>query len=855
MVTHEPAGVTVAARGDTAGWKTGRFGVRREVVVPRNVSNAAAATLSELLAGRVAGLHVRPGSGAVGAGAQLRLRGASGIEIAGEPLVVVDGVRVVSDPRDLMVQGDGPVHPSRLDDFVPEDVERVEVLSGPAAIARYGLAGADGVVEVWTRRGEMRAPRFRAFAEAGVRNDAGEYPANYGRVGRGRDGARTTACYLYLQAQGQCTPVGDSVLSFNPLEEASPFRTGGRRRVGASVSGGWMGRVAYAAGATAERDLGVLRTDQRERTDARGSLTYRFANGIEVTGSALHLRNQLELPTTGTILSSRLAAGLLGRPVDDPELRGYVGSLRPAEWDTVRTSQSVRRTLGSAAAHWTPRAWVTVGGSFGIDHVDMDELVHDYQAGPGGGRIGHFTGERRRVRRDAEGFARLEYGGPGGLRLASTLGVERHSARSRQASRFGPLEDDPLVDYYARIRHRTVAAYGRQGLAWHDRLFASATVRRDEEKGREPLHSGALGASWELVKRGAWMDGLRLRAAYARAEREPQLELDFVPVPGQCTPINPCDDDPLVPQRHAELEGGVDATLLGGRVDVSLTGYDRTTRDVLGRRVRTGGLFNEGRVVNRGVEARARVGAPPAARVFWEVVGIGALNRNRLEEFGLTPIFVSGFSQRHQEGHPLGSFFGRRITGFADLDGDGIISGEGCDTFGSPTCEVRLSAEAEYLGSPDPTRMLSLQGRTRVRGVEVYALLEHQGGVSRANLTEEVRCAIFTVCRGALDPSAPLAEQARATATLFADLVPVEDAAFTRLREAAVTVAIPERWARRFGGRGVELTVAGRNLATWTGFSGLDPETADAAGNPFEFRDFLGQPLPRTITTRLDVTF
>jgi hypothetical protein len=619
-----------------------------------------------------------------------------------------------------------------------------------------------------------------------------------------------------------------------------------------------MGRVAYAAGATAERDLGVLRTDQRERTDARGSLTYRFGNGIEVTGSALHLRNQLELPTTGTILSSRVAVGLVG----DPERGGYGGSLRPAEWDTVRTSQSVKRTLGSAAAHWSPREWVTVGGSFGIDHVDMDQFVHDYQPDPGFGGRGHFTGFRGRVRRDAEGFARLEYGGPGGLRFASTLGVERHSARSGQASRFGPLDEEPLAESAVWTRGRTVAAYGRQGLAWRDRLFASATVRRDEEMHREPLHSGALSASWELVKRGAprtpWIDGLRLRAAYAQAEREPQLdpELYFVPVPIGCSVGVRCDPDPLVPQRHAEFEGGVDATLLGGRVDVSLTGYDRTTRDVFGRRAPSAVAFNEGRVVNRGMEARARVGAPPAARFFWELVGIGALNRNRLEEFGLPPIFVSGFSQqRHEEGRPVGALYGRRITGFADLDGDGIISGEGCETFDSPTCEVRLSALAEYVGSSDPTRMLSLQGRTRVRGVEIYALLEHQGGVSRANVTEEVRCGIFIVCRGALDPSAPLAEQARATAILFADYVPVEDAAFTRLREAAVTFAIPERWARRFGGRGVELTVAGRNLATWTGFTGLDPETANAARNPFEFRDFLGQPLPRTITTRLDVAF
>jgi hypothetical protein len=53
----------------------------------------------------------------------------------------------------------------------------------------------------------------------------------------------------------------------------------------------------------------------------------------------------------------------------------------------------------------------------------------------------------------------------------------------------------------------------------------------------------------------------------------------------------------------------------------------------------------------------------------------------------------------------------------------------------------------------------------------------------------------------------------------------------------------------------VEFTVAGRNLVTWTAFRGLDPETSYMGTTAFAFGDQFTQPLPRTVTTRLDVRF
>jgi hypothetical protein len=61
-----------------------------------------------------------------------------------------------------------------------------------------------------------------------------------------------------------------------------------------------------------------------------------------------------------------------------------------------------------------------------------------------------------------------------------------------------------------------------------------------------------------------------------------------------------------------------------------------------------------------------------------------------------------------------------------------------------------------------------------------------------------------------------------------------------------------------FGAQHASLTLAGRNLATWTGYTGVDPEvngTGQAAFNGFAVQDFLTQPQVRTFLLRANFTF
>jgi hypothetical protein len=77
----------------------------------------------------------------------------------------------------------------------------------------------------------------------------------------------------------------------------------------------------------------------------------------------------------------------------------------------------------------------------------------------------------------------------------------------------------------------------------------------------------------------------------------------------------------------------------------------------------------------------------------------------------------------------------------------------------------------------------------------------------------------------------------------------VEDGSFVKLREVSLTYRLRERWARTLHARSIDITLAGRNLHTWTDYSGYDPEL-----NLFGQRtvdrgfDFATYPIPRTWT-------
>jgi hypothetical protein len=137
--------------------------------------------------------------------------------------------------------------------------------------------------------------------------------------------------------------------------------------------------------------------------------------------------------------------------------------------------------------------------------------------------------------------------------------------------------------------------------------------------------------------------------------------------------------------------------------------------------------------------------------------------------------------------------------------------------------------------------------------------LDYQGRYKLLNETERIRCNVRLNCRG-LYLKGALFEQARAQALIsdpsHTEAGYIENAEFLKLREVALTLTPPDRWASLIHARSLSLTLSARNLKTWTPYRGLDPETNYIdPGNPDVPTDFQALPPPSLFLLRVNVGF
>lgn len=133
------------------------YGVQRKREVTGSISSVrgddiasmAAPSFDTQLAGRAAGVQVTTNSGIIGEAPRIRIRGIGSISSGTTPLMVVDGVPVLTGN----VGGYATVN--ALGDINPNDIESIEILKDGSATAIYGSRAANGVILITTKRGQQ----------------------------------------------------------------------------------------------------------------------------------------------------------------------------------------------------------------------------------------------------------------------------------------------------------------------------------------------------------------------------------------------------------------------------------------------------------------------------------------------------------------------------------------------------------------------------------------------------------------------------------------------------------------------------------------------------------------------------
>ena len=128
--------------------------VAHQTIDAKEFEGLGLTSIDEALQGRVSGLDIVFNSGDLGAGTTMRLRGVSSINANTQPLVVVDGNIFESDYLSNFDFASATEEQySELLNVNPDDIATITVLKDAAGTAIYGSQGANGVIEIKTKRG------------------------------------------------------------------------------------------------------------------------------------------------------------------------------------------------------------------------------------------------------------------------------------------------------------------------------------------------------------------------------------------------------------------------------------------------------------------------------------------------------------------------------------------------------------------------------------------------------------------------------------------------------------------------------------------------------------------------------
>jgi TonB-dependent SusC/RagA subfamily outer membrane receptor len=810
----------------------------------------------------------------------------------------------------------GYVRSGRMGDFSPADIESIEVVKGASATTLYGTDAANGVILITTKQGRTGGARWTVLAERGM----SQLPntARYSYYGWGHTPAGAIVqCDLQGIAGGTC--VQDSITKWSPFHnpDTSPFANGPRTEIGAQVAGG-VAQFRYFLSGSYSDETGPFKMpaadvrylvaqravsasdipDWQMKPNTASRLSLRFNASANLNPSTdVSLGSNVIVNNNRSIRSSALQSALEGfntgyRDANDGWSVSATAATRPASVFAQKTAESVVRYVGTAGVNWRPRSWLAGSGSFGLDFYakSVDFLT---RAGEGTSSPAAATGNRTLDNVDevlysvdlkgtatAQPFTAVE--------SRTTLGT--HLARSGQyldrASATGlPLGSESVVGAAtpsvseATEEKVTAGVYVEEHGSWRDRVFVTPSLRLDGGSGFGHKFTTSLftnlNVSW-VVSSEPWMprlpgvNSLRLRAASGTSAVQAPATASLPTVTASAGLVdgaqvsaitgNQIGNNTLKPERQQETEWGADLELWHGRATIEATGYTKLSHDALVLRTVAGSVGtpttryeNVGAVANWGWESSLTSRLLDRPTTSFDVTVSGSFTQNKLVSAGTAVARIATGTGALVEGYPLYTLWQRPILGYNDANADGILTYP----------EVQVGSAPVYQGPADPTRQISVSGLLGLLGgrVRLNSLVDYRGGNARL-ITNQCQIKSTEACQEAVDRTVPLDQQASGVAnynpaTLSFYGYVARKAQYARLREISATVKLGGAVLRASGARDGELTVAGRNLFTWTSFKGaVDPESSQSAGADYSATFSVGAfPVARSALLRLTLNY
>ncbi len=823
------------------------------------LARAPAANVNQLLGQRTAGVMMMPGTGQVGTGSAVRIRGAGSITQGNDPIVYIDGVRMDSDPRSGPGQRGG-ANISRLNDIHPSDIESIEIIKGPAAATLYGTEASNGVIQIITKRGSTGAPQFDITTRTG---------ANWLWNPEERAGTR----WMPNPDNPAGEPIGINAYALERDQGLGAiYGYGALQSYNLSVRGG-TDAVRYFTSISRDDDTGIVDHNWATRLALRGNLEVLLSDNLTANVGASYISSQTRLVQT-SIESDPFTNLVWANPRNLTDgRRGFRGA-PPEDWELVQSRQDNERSTSNLELRYQPFSWNTHRLVAGID-VNAYENFTLFPMLPEG--ADHFYGQNalgnKNVTRGTRRFITIDYATSadftrGDFTLQPAFGFQYYKTEdsniNASGQRFPAIPITTVSGGSIRdggesfTENSTVGVYLQQQVGWNNRVFVTGAVRADDNSAFGVNFDAAiypkLSGTWVISEEDFWrfdrVDQLRLRAAWGAAGQQPatfaasRLYTPFVGYRDQPALLPGAFGNPdLKPERGEELEFGFDASFLDGRVDLEVSRYQKTIRDAIVARQLppstgfTGSqIVNIGRIAAWGNEVGVFIQMLDGPRFGWDFDTQFATMDNEIRSLGGEDVITGGTGLQHREGYSVADIFYREVLS-AEIDGSGNVVQALCDggtgaqgvDQGGPGVPC-ADAPQVWQGHSQPTWQLGFGNTLRIGdNLRLFARVEGNGGHIQINT--EIR----PIHNGNYSEGAVRRDNAllQAYRQFEVDRTGQYDASFLRLREVSATYDLPEAFVGRLNARRGSVSLGMRNVAMlWTGSHGWSTPRAGHVREP-----------------------
>ena len=857
---------------------------------------------AELLKGKSAGVVITEGDGAPGSGSTIRIRGGSSLNAENSPLIVIDGLPITNEGISGVAD--------QLSSINPSDIETFTVLKDASATAIYGSRASNGVIIITTKKGskhDSAVPHVSADYTLSISQNAKYLDVMTGDEMRAAmlayTGSETSEGYRALgnantDWQKQIYQLGMSHEANVSL--SGNFKFGDAGYMPYRVSGGYL------------NEKGTLKTSSMERGTVSLNLTPTFFDDhltISLNGKGMFQNNRFA--NTGAI-SAAIEYDPTQPVYSDHGLDGYQmwgnvmadGTFEPNTQATINPLAALyqrndvskaSRFIGNAQFDYKIHGLedLRLNLNLGMDYSHSNGTVtvpygaeqsYHNQTQAGRGLYNPYDQTKQDMTLEAYADYTKEIN-KHNFGIMAGYSWQHFYTESNSISETQP---DPvagsvatLSEFHNKSEYYLVSFFGRANYSYDNRYMLTATVRWDGTSRFTNNKWGffpSVAFGWNIkgesfLKNAQSVSDLKLRLSWGQTGQQdigdvyqsiPTYQTNLV---GSYYMFNGQVIVPITPNGYnADLKWettttyniGLDYGFFNDRLFGTLDFYYRETTDLLNYTPVAAGanltnyLFaNIGSLVNKGVEFEI-TGIPVQTQDWnWTVGANFAYNQNRITKLttndgeGYTGVATGGISggvgntiQRHMVGYPANTFYvyqqlydenGAPIPGaYVDQNGDGVIDAD----------------DLYYLGQANPVWTLGFNTSVSWKNLTLAIAghgnlgnMVYNNNASRLSLLSDLWTNSFV--RNCMTAAPGWGFN---NAAYLSDYW-VEDGSFFKIDRITLSYLFDL-------GKGGSLNLFGtvQNVATFTNYSGIDPEVFGGIDNNV-------YPRPRTYIIGLKYNF